>query len=240
MTERIRLLVVDDHPVFRRGLLAILADAPDIEVVDAVGTGGQAIEAAQLLAPDIILLDLNLPDTNGIDVTKKLVASRFPGQVLVLTMYAEEAALVSAMEAGARGYLLKGATQEQIVAGIRSVAGGGLVFGAQVSARVTARISATDTRRLLTLTAREEEVLTLIADGRTNAEIARRLVLSDNTVRNHITNLFSKLGVTDRQSAASLAHDAGVGRQGGSLPWMDPAAPVRNRPQGAPAHPSIG
>ena len=101
MNERISLLVVDDHPVFRRGLLAILSDAEDIEVVGAVGTGAEAIEAAAELAPDIMLLDLNLPDTNGIDVTKRLVASGFSGQVLVLTMYAEDAALVSAMEAGA-------------------------------------------------------------------------------------------------------------------------------------------
>ena len=109
MTEGIRLLVVDDHPVFRRGLLAVLSDAEGIEVVGAVGTGHEAIEAAAGLAPDVILLDLNLPDTNGIDVTKKLVGSGFSGHVLVLTMYAEDAALVSAMEAGARGYLLKGA-----------------------------------------------------------------------------------------------------------------------------------
>src|SRR5665647_3114241 len=138
MAERIRLLVVDDHPVFRRGLLAVLSDAEDIEVVGAVGTGTDAIEAAAELAPDIMLLDLNLPDTNGIDVTKMLVASGFSGQVLVLTMYAEDAALVSAMEAGARGYLLKGASQEEIVSGIRSVVAGGMVFGAQVSAQVAA------------------------------------------------------------------------------------------------------
>jgi DNA-binding NarL/FixJ family response regulator len=219
MTERIRLLVVDDHPVFRRGLLAVLSDSEDIEVVGAVGTGTDAIEAAADLAPDIMLLDLNLPDTNGIDVTKRLVASGFSGQVLVLTMYAEDAALVSAMEAGARGYLLKGASQEEIVSGIRSVVAGGMVFGAQVSAQVAARVTAADRRHLPALTAREEEVLALMADGRTNTDIARRLVLSDKTVRNHITNLFAKLGVTDRRDAVSLALEAGLGAQGGTLPW---------------------
>lgn len=219
MTESIRLLVVDDHPVFRRGLLAVLSDVEDIEVVGAVGTGSAAIEAATAFAPDIILLDLNLPDTNGIDVTKKLVDSGFSGQVLVLTMYVEDAALVSAMEAGARGYLLKGASQEEIISGIRSVMSGGMVFGAQVSAQVAARVTAADRRHLPALTVREEEVLTLMADGRTNSEIARRLVLSDKTVRNHITNLFAKLGVTDRLSAVVLARDAGLRGSGGSLPW---------------------
>jgi DNA-binding NarL/FixJ family response regulator len=219
MTERIRLLVVDDHPVFRRGLLAVLCDAEDIELVGAVGTGTEAIEAAGRLTPDIILLDLNLPDTSGIDVTKKLVGSGFFGRVLVLTMYAEDAALVSAMEAGARGYLLKGASQEEIVSGIRSVASGGMVFGAQVSAQVSARVAAADRRRLPALTVREEEVLALMADGRTNTEIAGRLVLSDKTVRNHITNVFAKLGVSDRRGAVSLAREAGLGAQSGSLPW---------------------
>ena len=219
MADRIRLLVVDDHPVFRRGLLAVLSDAEDIDVVGAVGTGTEAIEAAAGLAPDIILLDLNLPDTNGIDVTKKLVGSGFSGHVLVLTMYAEDAALVSAMEAGARGYLLKGASQEEIVSGIRSVSSGGMVFGAQVSAQVGARVTAADRRHLPALTVREEEVLALMAHGRTNAEIAGHLVLSDKTVRNHITNIFAKLGVTDRRDAVSLAREAGLGAQSGSLPW---------------------
>jgi Response regulator containing a CheY-like receiver domain and an HTH DNA-binding domain len=166
-----------------------------------------------------MLLDLNLPDMNGIDVTKRLVASGFSGQVLVLTMYAEDAALVSAMEAGARGYLLKGASQEEIVSGIRSVVAGGMVFGAQVSAQVAARVAAADRRHLPALTIREEEVLALMADGRTNTEIAGRLVLSDKTVRNHITNLFAKLGVTDRRDAVSLARHAGLGAQSGPLPW---------------------
>jgi DNA-binding NarL/FixJ family response regulator len=219
MTELIRLLVVDDHPVFRRGLLAVLSDAEDIKVVAAVGTGAEAIEAAGSLSPDIVLLDLNLPDTNGIDVTRALLGSGFLGQVLVLTMYAEDAALFSAMQAGARGYLLKGASQEEIVSGIRSVVSGGMVFGAQVSDRVAARVTAAGRRHLPALTAREEEILTLIADGRTNTEIARRLVLSDKTVRNHITNLFAKLGVADRRDAVRLAREAGLGAQGGTLPW---------------------
>ena len=219
MTEGIRLLVVDDHPVFRRGLIAALFDADDIEVIGSVGTGSEAMAAAAALVPDIILLDLNLPDTNGFDVTKRLLDSGFSGQVLVLTMYGEDAALVSAIEAGAHGYLLKGASQEEIISAIRSVMSGGMVFSAQVSAQVAARVTAADGRHLPALTAREEEVLALMADGRTNSEIARRLVLSDKTVRNHITNLFSKLGVTDRLSAVLLAREAGLPGRSGSLPW---------------------
>ncbi len=134
-------------------------------------------------------------------------------------MYAEDAALVSAMEAGACGYLLKGASQEEIVSGIRSVVPGGMVFGAQVGAQVAARMAAAGRQHLPALTAREEEVLALMADGRTNTEIAERLVLSDKTVRNQITNLFAKLGATDRRDAVSLAREAGLGGQGGSLPW---------------------
>jgi len=219
MTSTIRLLVVDDHPVFRRGLLAALEDADDIAVVGAVGTGLEAKDATASLAPDVVLLDLNLPDTNGIDVTTTIIRAGFTGSVLILTMYSEDAALVSAMNAGARGYLLKGASQEEVISAIRAVASGGLVFGAQVSAQVMARVGATDRRRLPALTQREEEVLALMADGRTNTEIARILVVGDKTVRNHITNLFAKLHVAHRSEAISLAHAAGVGAPGGSLPW---------------------
>jgi DNA-binding NarL/FixJ family response regulator len=219
MTDPIRVLVVDDHPVFRRGLLAALEDSEDIDVIAAVGTGVEATASTAALAPDVVLLDLNLPDTNGIDVTKAIIDAGFTGRVLILTMYSEEAALVPAMNAGARGYLLKGASQEEITSAIRAVMSGGLVFGAEVSAQVTARVGAAGGRHLPTLTAREEEVLALMAEGRTNAEIARILVLGDKTVRNHITNLFAKLGVTRRADATSLAHAAGVGTSGRQLPW---------------------
>ena len=219
MTDRIRVLVVDDHPVFRRGLLAALDDADDITVIGAVGTGLEATDATAVLHPDVVLLDLNLPDTNGIDVTTAIIEAGFTGRVLILTMYSEDAALVSAMHAGARGYLLKGASQEEIISAVRAVMSGGLVFGAQVSAQVTARVGAPDRRHLPALTLREEEVLALMADGRTNTEIARILVLSDTTVRNHITNLFAKLQVTHRADAVSLAHSAGLGTHQGSLPW---------------------
>ena len=219
MSERIRVLVVDDHPVFRRGLLAALADADDIDVVDAVGTGTEAKSAAALLAPDVVLLDLNLSDSNGIDVTTAIIEAGFTGRVLILTMYSEDAALVSAMNAGARGYLLKGASQDEIISAIRAVTSGALVFGGQVSAQVAARVGAAERGHLPALTQREEEVLGLMADGRTNTEIARILVLGDKTVRNHITNIFSKLQVTHRAEAVSLAHGAGLGTRGGYLPW---------------------
>jgi DNA-binding NarL/FixJ family response regulator len=218
----IRVLVVDDHPVFRRGLLSVLSDADDVDVVAAVGTGQDALTAATDQRPDVVLLDLNLTDLNGIEVTKRLTAQGFTGAVLILTMYDDEVAVVAALDAGARGYLLKGAAHEEILAGIRSVAAGGMVFGSNVTATIAARMlgsAAGHPARILGLTERETEILALIADGHSNPAIARELFLSDKTVRNHITNIFTKIGVTNRTAAIERARATGLARRGAGLPW---------------------
>jgi DNA-binding NarL/FixJ family response regulator len=224
-TGGIRVLVVDDHPVFRRGLLSVLADAEEIGVAAAVGTGEEALTAVAEQRPDVVLLDLNLPDLNGIEVTKRLMAQGYAGSVLILTMYDDEVALVATLQAGARGYLLKGATQDEILAGIRSVVTGGMVFGSAVAATVAGRLVGSAPQRpakALGLSERETEILTLIADGRSNTDIARALFISEKTVRNHITNVFSKIGVTGRAAAIERARESGLQTRAADLPWDAP------------------
>jgi DNA-binding NarL/FixJ family response regulator len=220
--RRTRVVVVDDHPIFRRGLLSALEDATDVEVVGSASTGEQALATIATNSPDVVLLDLNLPGLNGIEVASRLTVQGFGGAVLILTMYEDDVAVMAALRAGARGYVLKGATQEEIVAAIRAVAGGGMVLGAAAASAVADRLtgsSPTTAARDMGLTAREAEILTLIAGGRRNTQIARALYLSEKTVRNHITNIFMKLGVTDRAAAVARAREGGLRSADRDLPW---------------------
>ncbi len=206
----VRVLVVDDHPLFREGLAALLHDLPAIELVGQAANGQQALEQVAALAPDVVLMDLHMPDMDGTEATRRIVVDHPRTAVLVLSMLEDDASIFEAMRAGARGYLLKEATLDEIARALEAVAGGQAIFGGAAAARVLASLTApTRTTGLAGLTEREEEVLRLLAQGLTNAAIAERLYLSDKTVRNHVSNIFAKLNVSDRAAAVARARGAG-------------------------------
>ncbi len=211
----IRVLVADDHPAYRRGLALMLTEVDDLEVVGSADTGAVAVEMAGILAPDVVLMDLRMPDLDGIEATrriKRLAAGPVPA-VVVLTMFDDDESVFTAMRAGARGYLLKGADQDEIVRAIRAVAAGEAIFGPEVAARVVDHFAAgagSTTAAFPALTEREREVLAMIAAGKGNATIAHELMISLKTVRNHVSNIFTKLQVSDRSSAIVKARRAGL------------------------------
>jgi DNA-binding NarL/FixJ family response regulator len=194
----IRVLVVDDHPLFRAGLAGLLETVDDVEVVDAVGDGEAAVRRSLELSPDVVLMDLNLPGLPGLEAIRRIVARTPAPSVLVLTMVDDDDTVTAALRVGARGYLLKGAGQEDVLAALRTVASGGVVFGAGAAQRVLAG----DRGFGADLTPREAEVLALVADGHSNPEIARELGLSLKTVQNHVSHVLAKLQVRDRTQAA--------------------------------------
>ncbi|HEY6069318.1 MAG TPA: response regulator transcription factor [Gaiellaceae bacterium] len=212
--ELLRILLADDHPVFRDGLRALLAAAPDVEVVAEAATGEEAVASTLELQPDVVVMDLYMPSLNGIEATRQLVATSPHIAVLVLTMLEDDESVFAAMRAGARGYLLKGAGQDEILRGIRAVASGEAIFGPAIAERVLEYFSAPrPPEPFPELTGRERELLELIAQGQNNQEIARRFVLSPKTVRNHVSNIFTKLQVADRAQAIVRAREAGLGRE---------------------------
>lgn len=212
--DRITLLVADDEPSFRSGLRALLGSAADLAIVGEAATGDEVVRLAADLQPDVILMDINMPGISGIEATRRILATSPHIAVLMLTMFEDDDSVFAAMRAGAHGYLLKGALKAEVLRAIQTVTGGGVVFAAAI-ARRTMRYFATlkpigPAGLFPELTERELEVLGLIAAGHNNAEIARQLFLSGKTVRNHITNIFSKLQVADRAQAIVLARDAGL------------------------------
>ncbi len=211
----IRVVVADDHPVFRRGLVGVLFEDADLDVVGEAADGDEVLAICAEANPDVVLMDLHMAGTGGVEATRRLTDQQPEVAVLVLSMLDDDESVHAALQAGARGYLVKGADGEHILGAVRAVAAGEVVFGTDVAGRILDLLSAR--RRSARpgpfpmLTDREEELLMLIANGASNQDIARRLVLSDKTVRNHLTNLFAKLGVTDRAQAIVRARDAGLG-----------------------------
>jgi DNA-binding NarL/FixJ family response regulator len=213
----LRVLVVDDHPLFRFGLCAALAQRDDIEVVGEAAGGHAAIDIANAAKPDVVVMDLHLPDLGGVEATRAITNAEPKVGVLVLTMFDDSESVFNAMRAGARGYLLKGAEPDELVRAVQAVARGEAIFGQSIAAQVLRYFNGLNasTVSFPELTAREREVLELIAAGRNNTEIAQILSLSGKTVRNHVSIIFSKLRVADRAQAIVRAREAGLGQRPG-------------------------
>ena len=212
--DRIRILIADDHPVFRFGLRALLSMEPTTEVVGEATSGDEVIRLAAELSPQIILMDLNMPGTNGIDATRRILATMPQMNILVLTMFDDDDSVFAAMRAGARGYLLKGAEGEETIRALRAVSSGEAIFSPAIARRLMQYFGAprpsAPTQTFPELTEREREILILIAQGYTNPAIAEKLVISPKTVRNHVSTIFSKLQVAGRAEAIIRARDAGL------------------------------
>ncbi len=212
--EPLRILIVDDHAPFRAGLRALLTSVPGMSVVGEADTGEAAIRSAISLQPEVILMDIQMPGINGIEATRQIFQASPHIGVIVLTMFEDDDSVFAAMRAGARGYLLKGADQAEILRAIHSVKNGEALFGPNIARRLInffAQAQPPASTPFPELTEREREILNLIAQGLNNAEIAGALVLSQKTVRNHVSNIFSKLQVADRAQAIIRARDAGLG-----------------------------
>lgn len=202
----IRVMVADDHPIVRGGIVALLAAEHDIDVVGEASNGLQAVELAAGLSPDIVLMDLRMPGIDGDEATARILAADPRIRVVILTTYETDASILTAIEAGASGYLLKAAPQEEILAGIRSVARGEVALAPSIAALLVKRVA----RPAVTLSPREAEVLALVAQGDSNPMIAKKLFLGEATVKTHLLHVFEKLEVSDRTRAVTKAMELGL------------------------------
>lgn len=211
----LRVLIADDHPVFREGLRLVLRSSPGLELVAEAATGDEAVAAAAELAPDVVVMDIHMPGLDGIEATRRIVSASPQTAVVVLSMAEDDVSVMAALEAGARGYLLKESSRADIVRAIEAVARNQAVFGSTVAQRVVQHLASNRTSGAVAfpqLTDREREVLDLIARGLNNQAIASRLFLSGKTVRNHVSNILTKIQVADRGEAIVRAREAGLGQ----------------------------
>jgi DNA-binding NarL/FixJ family response regulator len=213
MMNPLRVLIADDHPVFRLGLASLIRSQPGLDLAAEASNGQEAVELAVGLQPDVVVMDLNMPELDGVQATRRITQAAPHIGVLVLTMLNDDETVFAAIRAGARGYYVKGAGHEEIVRGIRVVGNGEVIYGSAIAQRILAYFAGLPAVVTVfpQLTEREREVLALIADGHRNEDIARRLVLSLKTVRNHVSNIYAKLHVADRAQAIIRARDAGIG-----------------------------
>lgn len=215
MLPPLRILIADDHPLVRSGMRALLTAEEDLEVVGEAATGEEAVTLAASLQPDVIVMDLRMPGMSGIEATRRILQESPAIRILVVTLFEDDDSVFAALRAGARGYVLKDASEVEVLRAIRAVSGGDAIFSTTIAQRLidffAAPRPATQSQPFPDLTERERQILTLIAQGRSNSEIAQTLVISMKTVRNYISSIFNKLQVADRAQAIIRAREAGMG-----------------------------
>ena len=231
MSDRLRVVIADDHPVFRSGLTALLATDDELEVVGEADDGQAAIELVERLQPDVVVMDLHMPNVDGVTATRAITQSSPHVAVLVLTMFDDDDSVFAAMRAGARGYVLKGSNQAELVRAIHVIGSGGAVFGPAVATKVMHYFARHSPGGAFPqLSEREREILDQLASGLSNPRIAARLRISEKTVRNHVSNILTKLAVSDRAQAIVRAREAGLGQTPGTRNANGPNLESRSGP----------